>query len=212
MLALGLLPLLCWGLASHQLTSRVLSLRSTQIEDLLARVDSRLGATPSDQELREELSAARLYLLQAELARRSLARLLPRTLLLTLLGSTLLIALAAFVLGRQLARPIEALAAGMNRYARGDLGHRLPVANDAVLGAFVLTLAGLFSARLLRSLDDKGESAEFASLLHQFGVDFQTPSQAAKAKGILQEMNPSAEMPKKADVSAAPARSPYAGC
>lgn len=127
MLALGLLPLLCWGLASHQLTSRVLSLRSTQIEDLLARVDSRLGATPSDQELREELSAARLYLLQAELARRSLARLLPRTLLLTLLGSTLLIALAAFVLGRQLARPIEALAAGMNRYARGDLGHRLPV-------------------------------------------------------------------------------------
>lgn len=33
------------------------------------------------------------------------------------------------------------------------LGHRLPVTNDAVLGAFILTLAGLFSARLLRSLD-----------------------------------------------------------
>lgn len=33
------------------------------------------------------------------------------------------------------------------------LGHRLPVANDAALGAFIMTLAGLLSARLLRSLD-----------------------------------------------------------
>jgi len=33
-----------------------------------------------------------------------------------------------------------------------SLGHRLPVANDAVLGAGILVLAGLFSARSLRSL------------------------------------------------------------
>lgn len=33
------------------------------------------------------------------------------------------------------------------------LGHRLPVANDAMLGAFLLALAGLVSARLLRSLE-----------------------------------------------------------
>jgi uncharacterized membrane protein len=36
------------------------------------------------------------------------------------------------------------------------LGHRLPVANDAVLGAFILSLAGLFSARQLRTLEDEG--------------------------------------------------------
>jgi uncharacterized membrane protein len=35
------------------------------------------------------------------------------------------------------------------------LGHRLPVANDAVLGAFILALAGLFSARQLRMLEDE---------------------------------------------------------
>ena len=34
-----------------------------------------------------------------------------------------------------------------------QLGHRLPVTNDAMLGAFILTLAGLISARLLRSLE-----------------------------------------------------------
>lgn len=35
------------------------------------------------------------------------------------------------------------------------LGHRVPVANDAMLGAFLLTLAGLVSARLLRSLENE---------------------------------------------------------
>ncbi len=34
-----------------------------------------------------------------------------------------------------------------------NLGHRLAVTNDAVLGAFILTLAGLVAARLLRSLE-----------------------------------------------------------
>jgi hypothetical protein len=33
-----------------------------------------------------------------------------------------------------------------------NLGHRLPVTNDAVLGALILTFAGLVAARLLRSL------------------------------------------------------------
>lgn len=35
-----------------------------------------------------------------------------------------------------------------------QLGHRLPVANDAVFGAAIVAFAGLVSARLLRSLDD----------------------------------------------------------
>ncbi|RLJ62673.1 DUF2339 domain-containing protein [Sulfurisoma sediminicola] len=34
-----------------------------------------------------------------------------------------------------------------------NLGHRLPVTNDAVLGALILTFAGLVAARLLRSLE-----------------------------------------------------------
>lgn len=37
------------------------------------------------------------------------------------------------------------------------LNHRLPVANDAVLGAFILVLAGLFSARLLRAQAEAGQ-------------------------------------------------------
>jgi len=36
------------------------------------------------------------------------------------------------------------------------LGHRLPVANDAMLGAAILAFAGLFSARQLRALEDAG--------------------------------------------------------
>ncbi len=36
----------------------------------------------------------------------------------------------------------------------GDLGHSHPFANNAVFGAFILTMAGLFSARLLRSVEE----------------------------------------------------------
>ncbi len=44
------------------------------------------------------------------------------------------------------------LAAGLSLLLGwAALGHRLPVANDAMLGAFILVLAGLFSARQLRS-------------------------------------------------------------
>lgn len=128
MLTLGLLPLAAWGLASHVLTARILAIRSTQLEQLLSRVDERLAAAPGAKSLRDDLAAARLNLLQAELARRSLARLMPRLLAATMLVSAALLALAALVLGRQLARPLELLAAGMGRYARGDLAHRLPVA------------------------------------------------------------------------------------
>jgi hypothetical protein len=37
-----------------------------------------------------------------------------------------------------------------------ELGHRLPVANDVVLGGFLLALGGLASARMLRSVDKDG--------------------------------------------------------
>jgi nitrogen fixation/metabolism regulation signal transduction histidine kinase len=60
------------------------------------------------------------------MARRALARLAPRALVVVLVSSVALIGLAAFLLGRSLSRPIEQLAAGMARYAKGDLDYRLP--------------------------------------------------------------------------------------
>ncbi len=127
MLILGLLPLLTWAVASQLLTSRVLALRTAPLEGLLERVDTRLEAGAADAAMKGEVAAARLNLVQAELARRSLAHLMPRLLVFTLVVSGALLALAAIVIGRQLARPVELLADGMARYARGDLDHRLPV-------------------------------------------------------------------------------------
>jgi two-component system nitrogen regulation sensor histidine kinase NtrY len=126
MLTLGLSPLLAWGVASHLLTTQVLALRPARFDRLLAQIDERLGRTPSDEVLRQELVATRLNLAQAELARRSLARLMPRLLLVMLAITALVLALAAALVGRQLARPQELLAMGMARYARGDLAHRIP--------------------------------------------------------------------------------------
>jgi two-component system nitrogen regulation sensor histidine kinase NtrY len=127
MLILGLLPLLTWAAASRILATRVLAVRTAQLEVLLSRVDAQLAAKAADPALRAEVAAARLNLAQTELARRSLAHLMPRLLVFTLVASAALLCLAAFVLGRQLARPVELLADGMARYARGDLAHRLPV-------------------------------------------------------------------------------------
>ncbi len=127
MVTLGLLPLLTWALASQGLTSRVLAVRTAQLDALLSRVDEQLATATTDPALRGEVAAARLNLVQAELARRSLSHLLPRLLVSTLLISGAILCLAALVIGRQLARPVELLADGMARYARGDLAHRLPV-------------------------------------------------------------------------------------
>ena len=127
MLTLGLLPLLTWAVANQILATRVLAVRTAQLDALLSRVDERLDATATEPALRAELAAARLNLVQAELARRSLARLMPRLLVFTLAVSGVILCLAAIMIGRQLARPLELLADGMARYARGDLAHRLPV-------------------------------------------------------------------------------------
>ncbi len=129
MLTLGLLPLLAWAVASQVLTTRVLAVRTAQLDGLLSRVDEQLDATATAPALRDELEATRLNLVQAELARRSLSHLMPRLLVFTLAASGVLLSLAAFVIGRQLAQPVELLADGMARYARGDLAHRLPVSD-----------------------------------------------------------------------------------
>ena len=125
MLGLGLLPVLAWGLASHLLTKQVLSLSPARLETLLAQVDERLAQSRADEGLRSEVALTRVNLVQAELARRSLAHLLPRALLLTVAVSAVMLVLAAALIRRQLARPLELLVTGMGRYARGDLEHRI---------------------------------------------------------------------------------------
>jgi two-component system, NtrC family, nitrogen regulation sensor histidine kinase NtrY len=126
MTALGLLPLLAWGLASHVLTGRVLSLRPSRLDALLAHMDEELGPSSANAATRAEVAAARINLAQADLARRSLTRLMPQLLVLTLVLSAGLLVAAVMLVGRQLARPIEQLASGMARYGAGDLAHRIP--------------------------------------------------------------------------------------
>src|SRR5205085_1709565 len=79
-----------------------------------------------DPALTLDLSQARVDLLQAELARRSLARLAPWALLAAVGASAALLAAAAVALGRALSRPVECLAKGMLRVAAGDLSVRVP--------------------------------------------------------------------------------------
>ena len=73
MLAAGLLPLLGGGLVAGLGLSRMLSLSLAPLDPLLERAQR----TAPDPALARDLSQARLDLLQAELARRSLAHLAP---------------------------------------------------------------------------------------------------------------------------------------
>jgi len=122
MLAAGLLPLAAGGLAAGFGLSRMLSLSLGRLDPLLERAQ----ASSRDPALARELSQARVDLLQAELARRSLARLAPWALLAAVAVSAALLAAAAVALGRALSRPVERLAQGMLRVAGGDLSVRVP--------------------------------------------------------------------------------------
>jgi len=122
MLAAGLLPLLGGGLVAGLGLSRMLSLSLAPLDPLLERAQR----TAPDPALARDLSQARLDLLQAELARRSLAHLAPWALLGAVAISGLVLAAAAVALGSALSGPVERLARGMMRVAEGDLAHRLP--------------------------------------------------------------------------------------
>jgi nitrogen fixation/metabolism regulation signal transduction histidine kinase len=130
MLGASLLPVAILGVIGEAVLERAGALSLGPLEGLLERVDEELGKRPApagaEPGLRADLDAARLSLGQAELARRSLARRAPGVLLAILALSAAAAGLAAFLFGRTLARPVERLAEGMLRYARGDLAHRLP--------------------------------------------------------------------------------------
>lgn len=122
MLAAGLLPLAGGGLLVGFGLSRMLSLSLGRLDPLLER--AQMGAR--DPALSHELSQARVDLLQAELARRSLAKRAPWALLAVIGASAALLAGAAVALGRALSRPVERLARGMLQVAAGDLSVRVP--------------------------------------------------------------------------------------
>ena len=122
MLAAGLLPLAGGGLVVGFGLSRMLSLSLGRLDPLLERAQT----AARDPALSRELSQARVDLLQAELARRSIARLTPWALLAAIGISAALLAAAAVALGRALSRPVERLAKGMLQVAAGDLSVRVP--------------------------------------------------------------------------------------
>jgi len=125
LLVAGLGPLVVWGLAARGLVSGALSV-APPIQPLMARAADAVERS-GDAALVEDLRRAELHLAQAELARRRLLAEVPRSFLWALAASALLMALAAWLLGRRLSRPVEALADGMSRYARGDLLHEVRV-------------------------------------------------------------------------------------
>jgi nitrogen fixation/metabolism regulation signal transduction histidine kinase len=131
MLAAGILPLAGSGLVAGFAVSRMLSLSLGRLDPLLERAQT--GA--SDPALARDLSQARVDLLQADLARRSLARLAPWALLAVVAASAAVLAGAAIAFGRALSRPVEELAQGMRNVARGELSVRVPEgASDDELG------------------------------------------------------------------------------
>ena len=121
MLAAGLLPLIGGGLLAGFGLSRMLSLSLGRLDPLLERAQ----AAAPDPALSRDLAQARVDLLQAELARRSLARLAPWGLLAAVAVSATLLAAAAVAIGRSLSRPVERLAKGMLQVAGGDLSVRV---------------------------------------------------------------------------------------
>src|SRR5689334_3217509 len=131
LLVAAVAPLLGAAWAARSLFEGALQL-APPLEPLLARAAEALERRAADPPRVDEPHGAELRLAQAELARRHLLDRLPRDFLLALAATGGLVGVAAWLLGRRLSRPVEALAAGMARYARGELGHevRVPAGRD----------------------------------------------------------------------------------
>ena len=139
MLAAGLLPLAGGGIVVGFGLSRILSLSLGRFDPLLERAQD----SARDPALSCELSQARIDLLQAELARRSLARLAPAALLAALVASAALLAVAAVALGRAMTRLVVVTPGSLGRVA-----HLLEGESDSAL---TRTLLGAIANDLTRS-------------------------------------------------------------
>ncbi len=124
-LGTSLLPVLVWAALGQATLTRLGALSLGRLEGLLERVDAALASRPADPALAGDLDAARLSLAQAELARQALVRRAPLAVAAVVAVSLTAALLAAALFGRALWRPLERLAAGMDRYGKGELGHRL---------------------------------------------------------------------------------------
>ncbi|MFL5349236.1 MAG: ATP-binding protein [Hyalangium sp.] len=123
MLAAGLVPLVLMGTLAQSALERLLSVSVAPVERVLDNVSGELERRGISQ---APLDEARLNLAQAELARGALVRRVPLFIAALVLVSAAVLALAAVLLGRALARPVTTLTQGMATYARGDLSVRLP--------------------------------------------------------------------------------------
>jgi two-component system nitrogen regulation sensor histidine kinase NtrY len=126
LLLAGLLPLLSWGWLSRSLLEGALAL-SPPVGSVLQESARALDRPDRDPALAEQLHAAELHVVQADLARRRLLERAPVSFLIALLVAAALIAIGAWLIGRRISRPIETLAAGMARFGRGELDHQVPV-------------------------------------------------------------------------------------
>lgn len=115
----ALIPVAAVGALSARVLADVLALSFAPVEGALDEADASLrdaGLQPSTS-----LAEARLLIAQAELARESLRRLTVEGFVGVVILAAAGASLAALLLGRAFARPIEALTAAMARVAAGDL-------------------------------------------------------------------------------------------
>jgi two-component system, NtrC family, nitrogen regulation sensor histidine kinase NtrY len=167
LLLAGVGPLAVWGLVGRSIVDRALSVAPPvgpllgQAAEVIEGAGQGRGAsagsgsagsaaplaspTMTTAALLENLRAAELHLAQAELARRRLLDMAPRYFLAALVLSAVLVAGSAWLLGRRLSRPVESLAEGMARFARGDLDHevRVPAARGDELDFLARELNGM---------------------------------------------------------------------
>jgi two-component system, NtrC family, nitrogen regulation sensor histidine kinase NtrY len=126
LLVAGLAPLGLWWSVGRSFLGGALAV-APPVGELVGQAADRLERLGDRSPLVGELRAAELHMAQADLARRSLLARAPVYFLGALALSTVLVTLAALLLGRRLSRPVEVLAAAMSRYARGELGHQVPL-------------------------------------------------------------------------------------
>jgi hypothetical protein len=73
-------------------------------------------------------------------------------------------------------------------------GHAIPL---VAVGAITANEAAAGRVPGLERAISKTKGVEFASLVHQLGVDFQTHTHSPRMKALLLEINPDSELPKK---------------
>ncbi|GAB4510220.1 MAG: hypothetical protein Tsb0020_27230 [Haliangiales bacterium] len=128
----GALAVVASGVVGAVVIDKFLAISLAPVTEVLDRVDRDLSG---DAALADDVREAQVYLLQTELARRSLANIAPLAFAVTLAVVLLALVVIAARLSRRLSIPIEQLADGMVHYENGDLSYRVPEPASAPLSA-----------------------------------------------------------------------------